>query len=204
MASINLETPMSIRSTIPIVALLAIISFCPQANAAKAGATARTTVGIVERAETVQLDSNAGKGAVVGGTLGLLSAQGKSGSKKARNAIVGAAAGGAIAGASQGDTSGRKYTVRTGEGSMMAIISDQKEVRVGDCVVVEEAGSTANIRRVSQATCETESAKVVQQIGPELQNDAAECVSAKQQLVDAESAADVDLAMRKVQILCND
>jgi outer membrane lipoprotein SlyB len=186
------------------VALLAIAGFCPRADAAKAGATAKTTVGIVERVETVKLDSNAGAGALVGGTLGLLSAKGKSGGTKARNAIVGAAAGGVIASASQGDTSGRKYIVKTGEGSAISIISDQKEVRVGDCVVVEESGSTANIRRVSPTMCEPASAKVVQQIQPELQNDAAECVAAKQQLVDAKSTNEVDLALRKVQILCND
>jgi len=192
------------KSATPIISLVIIIGFCPQVDAAKAGATAKTTVGIVERAETVQLDSNVGGGVLVGGTLGLLSAKGKSGGKKARNAIVGAAAGGAIAGAAQGDTSGRKYTVRTGSGSVISIVSDQKEVRVGDCVVVEESSSTANIRRVSQTMCETESAKAVAQIGPELQNDAAECVAAKQQLVDAGSPSDVDLAIRKVQILCND
>jgi hypothetical protein len=187
-----------------VVGVLTVVGLCPMADAAKAGATAKTTVGIVERAETVQLDSNAGAGVLVGGTLGLLSAKGKSGSKKARNAIIGAAAGGAIAGASQGDTTGRKYTVRTGQGSVVSIISDQKEVRVGDCVVIEESGDTANIRRVSQTMCEAESAKAVAQIQPELQNDADECVAAKQQLVDAKSANDVDLAMRKVQILCND
>jgi hypothetical protein len=187
-----------------VVGFLTVVGLCPMADAAKAGATAKTTVGIVERAETVQLDSNAGAGVLVGGTLGLLSAKGKSGSKKARNAIIGAAAGGAIAGASQGDTTGRKYTVRTGQGSVVSIISDQKEVRVGDCVVIEESGDTANIRRVSQTMCEAESAKAVAQIQPELQNDADECVAAKQQLVDAKSANEVDLAMRKVQILCND
>jgi outer membrane lipoprotein SlyB len=195
---------MDIKAIVPLITVLVFACISSPADAAKPGATSRTTVGIVERTETVQLDSNAGKGALVGGTLGLLSAKGKSGSKKARNTIIGAAAGGAIAGASQGDTRGRKYTVRTGEGSLMSIVSDQKEVRVGDCVVVEEFGSTANIRRVSQTMCQTESAAVVQQIGPELRNDARECAEAKQQLVDANTAADVDLAMRKVQILCDD
>jgi len=191
-------------STVTAVLVSALLSVCGAAHAAKAGATAKTTIGVVERAETVQLDSNAGKGALIGGTLGLVSAKGKSGSTKARNAIIGAAAGGAIASSAQGDTTGRKYTVRTGEGSAISIVSDQKEVRVGDCVVIEESGSTANIRRVSQSMCEQESAPAVAQIGPELQNDAAECVAAKQQLVDASTAADADLAMRKVQILCND
>ena len=185
------------------LACLIIVGMCPSAMAAQAGAMARTTVGVVERAETVKLDSNAGKGALVGGTLGLLSARGKSSGTQARNAIIGAGAGGAIAAGSQGDRSGRQYTVRTSSGTGITIISDQQEVRVGDCVVVEESGSTANIRRVSQVMCETDSAPVVAQIGPELQKDAAECVAAKQQLVDASTSAQLDMAKRKVEILCN-
>ena len=160
------------------------------------------TIGVVERAEPVTLDSNAGKGALVGGTLGLLSAKGKSSSSKARNAIIGAGAGGAIADASQGDRSAFRYTVRTGTGSNVTIVSDQKEVRVGDCVAVEESGSTANIRRVAQSACEPAAAPVVAQIQPELQTEASECVAAKQQLIEATSDQ-MDNAIRKVKILCD-
>ena len=185
---------------------LAIVlgGFVQPVQAARAGTTNHTTVGIVERSEDVTLDSNAGKGALVGGTLGLLSAGGKSSSTKARNAILGAGAGGAIAGASQGDRSARRYTVRTGTGSTISIVSDQKEIRVGDCVVVEEVKDTANVRRVAASMCEPASAPAVAQIQPQLQNDATECATAKQQLVEAGTSEQIDIAIRKVKILCDD
>lgn len=195
---------MNTKSSAATIAMVAVLISTASAHAAKAGDTARMTIGVVERSEAVTLDSEAGKGALVGGTLGLLSAGGKSTGKKARNTIIGVAAGSAIAGSSQGDRSARRYTVRTGTGASVAIVSDQKEIRIGDCVVVEESGSTANIRRVSQAMCETESQAAVAQIGPELQNDAAECVAAKQQLVDAQTIDQIEIASRKVRILCDD
>ena len=44
--------------------------------AQRAGQSSRITTGTVENAERVQLSSEAGKGALVGGTLGLASASG--------------------------------------------------------------------------------------------------------------------------------
>jgi hypothetical protein len=197
------EIPMYKTASSLIVSLALAAASC-SVNAAKPGATAKTTVGVVERAEPVTLDSNAGKGAVVGGTLGLLGSKGESSTRQARNAIIGAGAGAAIANASQGSRSGWRYTVRTNAGSTIAIVSDQSEIRTGDCVVVEESGSTANIRRASSTMCQRESAQAVAQVSPQLQTHAAECVTAKQQVVDAQTADQVDLAMRKVKILCDE
>jgi len=50
-----------------------------------------------------QVDLNS---AAVGGALGLASASGRSSEKKVRNALIGARAGGAIAGSAQGRTKG--------------------------------------------------------------------------------------------------
>ena len=174
------------------------------AMAQKAGQSAKITTGIVDQRERVELQSEAGKGAVVGGTLGLLSAGGKSSSKKARNTIIGAAAGGALSGAAQGDRSGMAYTVRTGTGSTIRVITNQTEVQVGDCVVVEEVNNTANIRRVTATMCEAESARAVTELQPSLNAEANECAQAKQQLVEVTNADDFDLARRKVEILCSD
>lgn len=174
------------------------------ALAQKAGQSAKVTTGIVEQRQQVQLQSEAGKGAVVGGTLGLLSAGGKSSSKKARNTIIGAAAGGALSGAAQGDRSGMAYTVRTGTGTTIRVITDQTEVQVGDCVVVEEVNNTANIRRMTATLCEDESARAVAELQPSLDAEANECAQAKQQLVEVTNADDFDLARRKVEILCSD
>src|SRR5262245_53875890 len=118
-----------------IVSLL-VVSFtasalCSDVHAAQAGATAKTTVGVVERSEAVTLDSNAGKGALVGGTLGLLGSKGESSQRQARIAIIGGAAGAGIAAASQGSRKGWRYTVRTGTGSSISIVSDQSEIRTG-------------------------------------------------------------------------
>ena len=63
------------------------------------GTNSKVTIGTVDRAEPTRLDSRAPSGALIGGALGLAAGSGKSSGKKARNAIIGAVAGSAIAGA---------------------------------------------------------------------------------------------------------
>ena len=125
---------------VPAAACCSILGPSQALAQGRAGAAAKVSVGTVERAERVRLDSDAGSGVLVGGTLGLLSASGKSGGKKARNAIIGATGGAMIAGAAQGSREGMAYTVTTGPGTRIKVISDQTGILVGDCVAVEEAG----------------------------------------------------------------
>ena len=173
--------------------------------AQKAGQSVTLQYGKVTALSEVDLKSgNVPAGAMVGGALGLASASGKSSSKKARNAIVGTAAGGAIAGASQGAQKGVMYQVAVGAGDVIQIVSDQREIRVGDCVAVEKAGDTANIRRVSADYCEKGNEAAVKEVAGEARKDAEECAAAKQQLVDATTTQQADLAGRKVSLLCND
>jgi len=172
--------------------------------AQKAGQSAKISTGIVENVQRVQLDSEAGKGALIGGALGLLSAGGKSSGKKATNTIIGAASGGAIAGVAQGSRNGVAYTVRTGEGSSIRVITDQTEIRIGDCVVVEETGNTVNVRRVTPSMCESDSARAVADLQDSFQQEASECYNAKQQLIEAKTTDEIDLAKRKMDILCSD
>lgn len=185
------------------LALLVAFATAP-GFAQRAGQSAKISTGIVENVQRVQLDSDAGAGALIGGALGLLSAGGKSSSKKATNTIIGAASGGAIAGVAQGSRNGVAYTVRTGAGTTIRVITDQTEIRIGDCVVVEETGSTANVRRVTSTMCESGSAQAVAELQDSFQQEATECHNAKQQLVDAKSAEELDLARRKMEILCAD
>ena len=180
------------------------IGIAVPASAQKAGQSARISTGLVERAERVDLDSEAGKGALVGGSLGLLSASGKSSSKKVRNSIIGAAGGAMIAGSAQGSRYGMAYTVRTGEGSAIRVITDQTEIRIGDCVTVEEVSGTANVRRVTNTMCDSASANARSQVQDTLQREATECLNAKQQLANAGTVDEVDLARRKMEILCSD
>ena len=104
---------------------------------------------------------------------------------------------------SEGDREAREYRIRTASGEV-AIISDQTEIHVDDCVVVENpGGNSANIRRVANTFCDPESSEVVSEIQDELQEEAQECVSAKNELVNAQDDAAVDRALRKVSILCD-
>ena len=143
-------------------------------------------------------------GALVGGGLGLLSASGKSSGKKARNTIVGAIAGGAIGKAGQGSTSGMLYTVSLGGSGQVQVVTDQREIRTGDCVAVEKAGDTASVRRVTAAYCDQSNAVAVKAVESEAREEAEECLMAKQQLVDAVTVEQADLAARKIQLLCDD
>lgn len=184
------------------VLLLSLVIAATPTFAQKSGQSSKISTGIVQNVQQVKLQSEAGTGVLVGGGLGLLSASGKSTSKKARNSIIGAAAGGAVANAAQGNRNGVAYTVRTGEGSSIRIVTDQTEIRVGDCVAVEESGSTANIRRLAAAACDPASAQARAQLAGTFQQEATECNNAKQQLVNAKTADQVDLARRKMEILC--
>lgn len=173
--------------------------------AQRAGHSVAIQYGTVTAARDVELTSGAvPAGAVIGGGLGLASASGKSSGKKARNAIVGSVAGGAIAGASQGSQKGMLYEVDMGAGGKVQVVSDQREIRSGDCVAVERAGDTANVRRVSAAYWDKANAAAVQSVAGEARKDAEECAAAKQQLVDASTTQAAELASHKITLLCND
>ena len=175
------------------------------AQAQKAGQSVTIQYGKVTGIKEVDLKSGAvPSGAVVGGALGLASAGGKSSSKKARNTLVGAAAGSAIAGAAQGSQKGMLYQVEVGAGQIVQVVSDQREIRSGDCVSVEKSGDTANIRRVSPSYCDKANQAAVAAVSNEARKDAEECAAAKQQLVDSKTAQEADLAGRKISLLCND
>ena len=194
------------RTSAFIAISLAVVGLaCSSALAQKAGQSVTIQYGKVTGLSEVDLKSGAvPAGAVVGGALGLASAGGKSSSKKARNTLVGAAAGSAIAGASQGSQKGMLYQVEVGAGQVIKVVSDQREIRSGDCVSVEQSGDTANIRRVSPSYCDKANEAAVAAVSNEARKDAEECAAAKQQLVDSKTTQEADLAGRKISLLCND
>lgn len=188
------------------VAMMALLIFVSgPAVAQKAGQSVTVQYGVVTGGRQVDLQSGAvPAGVLVGGTLGLASASGRSSGKKARNAIVGAVAGAAVAGAARGRTTGMLYEVDLGAQGAMQVVTDQREIRPGDCVAVEKAGDTANLRRVSAAYCEKANQAAVKAVAEEAVEEAAECLAAKQQLVDAKTSDEADLAARKIGLLCDD
>ena len=171
--------------------------------AQKSGQSIQIQYGVVVASKYVKEKSNAGKGALVGGAIGLYAGKGKSTSKKVARTAAGAAVGGAVASKSQGSRELREYQVKTATGAVV-ILSDQTEIQVDDCVIVENpGGSNANIRRVASTFCDPASAEVVAELQDEMLEEAEECVMAKRELATAETDDAVDRALRKISILCD-
>ena len=185
----------TLRHLIWIISLAAVSS----GEAQRVGQGTTIRFGIVRNAQQVPLQSDAATGAVVGGTIGLVA-----GSRRpARNALIGAAAGGAVTAAAQGNRTGFEYTVELSDGSMVRIVSNQREIRPGDCVAVEQVGQTANIRREPAGFCARGNVQAVQAVQQVTDAAAARCEAAKEELVMAGTPEAIDLASRKIDLLCN-
>ena len=135
-------------------------------------------------------------GAVKGGMLGRAIGPRRPGVN--RGVIAGAAIGAA---ADEPDIhTSYLYTVDFVDGSgAIQIQTEQGNIRQGDCVSIER-GQHANIRPVSSVHCEQQTAEP-----PAHHASAAkECDLAKQEMVAAESQEELDLAIQKARILCED
>ncbi len=186
-----------------VVAVCVMVSVTG-ALAQRAGQMASIRHGTVVGLKTVDLNNaDALKGALVGGAFGAaLTRSSKGSSRRERNAIIGAVLGAAAGAASR--KTGRIYSVRINEGTVLQIVTEQTEIRIDDCVIVEEAGGRANIRRTALSACEVASESLMNEpdIQAELQEEAAECTVAKEQLINAETDEQMEFAVRKIQILC--
>jgi len=173
------------------------------AVAQKSGQSIQIQYGVVVASSYIQEKSNAGKGALVGGAIGLYSGKCKSSGTKFRRTTAGAVVGGATASAVQGDREARQYEVRTSSGTVV-IISDQTEIQVDDCVIVENPGtSNANIRRVASTYCDPASAEAVADLEDEMLEEAEECVAAKREITAATTEEEIDEQLRKISMLCD-
>jgi outer membrane lipoprotein SlyB len=193
-------------ATAGLIAAVFLTLAAPRADAQRAGQSATVRTGTVTAMRSVDLnDGNAIKGALVGGAFGAaLTRSSKGSGRRDKNAAIGAVLGGAAAASKT--RPGRVYTVTTNEGTMIQVATEQTELRVDDCVFVEEAGGSANIRRAPATACDPASQQVMQDaaIIEEMQEEASECAAAKQELVDADSDDAIDRAVRKVKLLCYD
>lgn len=191
-----------------IVVFVGVLVGLGMAEAQRSGQNASISIGVVQKVEDIDLQSQAApRGALVGGMLAYhTTGDRRSSSTKWGRAAAGAIAGGALARAAEGDLSGKLYTVDLGGGKMIQVVSDQREIRLGDCVVVEEAKGQANVRRADPSMCapEAEAAVASADVQEELQEEAAECLAAKDELLAAETDEQFQLARQKMNIFCND
>ena len=166
-------------------------------SAASHAATAITiNYGVVESAVTTTEESKHAGGALAGGLMGALI-----GPKRHRGlrVVAGAGIGAAVQGSATGGTV-QQYSVKLNSGGQTIISTELQDIRIGDCVSIEQ-GDSANIRRVSSYHCETKNTTSI----PEHHNSAASnCDIAKNELAKAETDDAITNAAKKVRILCED
>jgi outer membrane lipoprotein SlyB len=186
---------------------------------AVADAQSRVQYGRITNAVVVteQGGSAATVGTILGGTVGLASGSGQSGSNRALRTVGGAAAGrgiGNLASRSQAF----EYTVLIGGTQTIRVVSDQAGKRVGDCVAVE-TGQFSNIRLVPDARCNPPPAPrppaaaapapaprppAAAPVPAADQRAANACDQAKLQVLNAETDEAFALAERRMRLLCGE
>lgn len=185
-----------------LIGLVTLSMVADPAWSQRKGQASTINVGTVLSANRVKLQSDAGKGAALGGIIGAVTQSGRSTKKKAKYGLLGAGLGAAAGSTTGGE--GIQYAVKTPGGQILTVITDQTEIRVGDCVQVEQSsGGSANVRRVNQATCAGPLPDLGPTINQELQSDAADCVAAKEALMAAETDAQISSWIRKVKVICD-
>ena len=151
--------------------------------------------GIVKAVQTVEKDSKHAGGALAGGVIGALIGPSR---HRGLRVAAGAATGAAIEGHATSGTL-QQYAVDLGSGGTIEISTEQDDIRVGDCVSIEQ-GQHANIRRVGSINCESQ-----QQTPPDHHvSGASNCEKAKNELSGAQTDDEVDRAIAKVRTLCED
>lgn len=150
--------------------------------------------GEVVSSLSVNKDASHAGGALAGGLMGALIGPRR---HRGLRVVAGAGIGAGIQGSATSGTQ-QQYTVKLKSGSTTIINTEQLEIRIGDCVSIEQ-GTHANIRRVSSVYCETETAVPAHHVAAS--ND---CEKAKDMLIAAETDEDTTLAAKKIRILCED
>lgn len=176
--------------SISILALLSSVAFAQQA-----GDAVKLEYGTVKAIETVQAQGKRAGGTMVGGLAGGIIAKDHRG--------LGALAGGLIGGGIQKSRTSKdtlqQYSVELISGGLVIIDTEQEDMIVGDCVVVEK-GQYVNIRRVSSINCQPKYKQ-----NPEHHKTAASnCQKAKDELNNAKTDDAIEQAVIKVRTLCED
>jgi len=154
--------------------------------------------GVVTELTRVPVPSAVPAGAIVGGFTGLMLSRNSSAGRQIAAGAGGAALGGLITHALEGERRAYQYTIKFKDGATSRYITENGFLRPDDCVAIER-GSYANLRRVSNALCEGTKPVVAE---PTTVVEAAQCHEAKEQLLQASDDKEIEQSSRKVRILC--
>ncbi|MBT8443537.1 MAG: hypothetical protein KJO13_02255 [Gammaproteobacteria bacterium] len=98
--------------------------------------------------------------------------------------------------------SAERVTLQSTGGGKGAVVSDQTQIQIGDCVTVEQSGDLANIRRQDPLACERPEVAASTDVQAEFVDDADKCAAARREILDATTKDDLELATAKANILC--
>lgn len=179
--------------------LASSLAACASNSGSSRGREMSIRYGEIVRVSRVSIPSAAPAGAIVGGFTGLVLARRANPGRQAAAALGGAALGGLVTTALQGDQRAYQYRIRFDNGSETDYITENSGFRSGDCISVERRDH-ANLRRVSDALCE--SPPRAPEIVRKRTEEADMCHNAKEQVLAASTADEIEQASRKVRILC--
>lgn len=136
-------------------------------------------------------------GALVGGTIGMASGSGRSGSNRALRTVGGGVAGQQLTRMAT-NSQAFAYTILMNNNTTIRMVIDQGGKRVGDCVSVEQ-GAFNNLRLAADSRCTGRAQAPVPRSDARNAN---ACDEAKQGLLAATTDAAFDQAERRVRLLC--
>jgi outer membrane lipoprotein SlyB len=180
---------------IRIFSVIGLALLASSVSAQEAGQSVKLDYGTVQSVQTVNAEGKRAAGTIIGGLAGAVIADDHPG----LGAIAGGLLGGGIEKHQTSKQQLQQYTVTLLSGSTIVINTEQRDMVVGDCVVVEQGGY-ANLRRVSDINCKPK----YQQNPPHHKRDAGNCQKAKDELNNAKKDAAVNQAVIKVRTLCED
>lgn len=192
------------------IATIIVTSFmmtaCETPGGARPGTAMSVQYGVVQSVQQVKADANTGGSAVLGGLAGLAIAAGTGGSRTQQLAGTagGALLGGLIANQRAANQRLIQHTIRLNSGASVAVITEDQNIEVGDCVAVEQ-GPHANIRRVSSVMCNELADTNRPAYRPAHQaniQEAEECEQAKREVLDAKTEEAIKLAHMRMRALC--
>ena len=156
--------------------------------------------GRIENIQQVAMAPDYGAGAVIGGALGLLATSTRSGASQVAGAAAGAGLGALVARETAG--SAEKFMVRLVNNSTIDIVTENQDLALGDCVSIEQ-GQHANIRRVSTVMCSTPASDpAYQPMNNSAVQESAQCLQAKQELMQATTMEQTDIGYKKMRAFC--
>ena len=176
-----------------VITVISLLTTSSQVLAQSAGSSMSLQYGTVSAVGEVQAAAKHTRGRLLGGIAGAVIADDHPG--------LGAIAGGLIGGGIEGHVTSKKvllrFKVSLNNGDTIVIDTEQRDIVLGDCVVVEQ-GQYANIRRVSSINCHLDQ-KPAHHVEA-----ATNCQRAKDELNTAKTQDDVEIAVIKVRTLCED